>query len=360
MQFQGSELRLARTFNGFSLDELGDLVGKTRQYLHKCEVGQAEPTAELLTDLAKALRVQPTFFLDTPKATLSEEQFHFRKLFTTKALLKQVVMARGEMFGRLADQLDAELKLPAVAIPDFGTAKTVDAIERAADNCRRHWALGMGPIADMNRLAEHLGVLITSFQSLSTEIDALSVASSRPIIVRNEAKASVCRQRFDIGHELGHLVLHTGVATGDRETESHANRFASALLVPQAMMVKLFPKPRTSRLDWQALSEFKLTWKISKAALLYRARQLSLISEDQYKTGAITLRRTGEAVGEKEDYRIPYEGPELLATSFDVLAQKKGMTAVMIANALKVQPEFLHELVGPKVTRQLKPNLKLV
>jgi len=360
MQFQGSELRLARVFNGYSLDEVGERVEKTRQYLHKCETGQTTPSDELIVNLANTLRVRPEFFFVGTRCVTSEDQFHFRKLFTTKAMVKQVAMARGEMFGRLAAHLDSALKLPRVFIPDFGLARTADEIERAADSCRREWALGMGPIADMNRLAEHIGVLVTSFQSLSKEVDALSVATSRPIIVRNEAKESVCRQRFDIGHELGHLVLHAGVATGDRQTESQANRFASALLIPQSMMLKLFPKPRNGRLDWQALSEFKLTWKASKAAILYRARQLGLLTEDQYRTGAITLRRTGEAQGEREDFKIPYEGPELLMTSFEVLSKRKNVTSDMIAAALNVLPSFLEELAGVKASRSERPSLRLV
>lgn len=360
MQYEGSELRLARIFNGFSLDEVGDRVGKTRQYLHKCETGQAVPTDELVSDLCSVLHVLPPFFFDAKRCVVNEDQFHFRKLFTTKAMVKQVAMARGEMFGRLAVYLDAALKLPPVSIPDFGTARATEEIERAADNCRREWSLGMGPIADMNRLAEHAGVLVTSFRSLSKEIDALSVATSRPIIVRNEAKESVCRQRFDIGHELGHLVMHAGVPTGDRVTEMQANRFASAMLIPQSMMLKLFPRPRASRLDWQAISEFKLTWKMSKAAILYRARQLALISEDQYKSGVITLRRTGEALGEKEDHKIPHEGPELLATSFEVLAKRKNVSSDMIATALNIDSTFLRELLGFQTYTPIRPSLRLV
>ena len=364
-EFNGAELRLARIFNGLALEEVAERVEKTRQYIHKLETGQAVPTEHLLINLASALQVEPGFFTKNQALMISDDQFHFRKLFTTRVMLKQVAMARGELIGRLVAYLDKELKLPAIRIPEVLDVHTVEDVERAADLCRNEWELGLGPIANMNRLAENVGAVVTSFQSMSKDIDALSVAVKRPIIVRNEAKLSVCRQRFDIGHELGHFVLHMGMATGDRVTENQANRFSSSLLIPRVMMAKLFPKPRGSQLDWVGIREFKLTWKVSKAAILYRARQLDLINDAQYKSGVITLRRTGEANGEREDHLIQPESPELLARSLTVLAEKKSIYADDIAATLKVTNSLLREIVGFDIpTRQTvinkQPKLFLV
>ncbi len=38
--FYGSRLRVARTFNGMTLAELGDAVATTRQYIQKLEVAE--------------------------------------------------------------------------------------------------------------------------------------------------------------------------------------------------------------------------------------------------------------------------------------------------------------------------------
>ena len=344
--FNGSALRLARIFNEMTIEDVASRVGKTRQYLHKLEIGQTAPTKDLHDQIAEALRVMPEFFYSNEAITISEDQYHFRKMFTTRAMIKQVTMARGELIRRLVEYIDRELKLPDLNIPEVDGVVAQHDIERAAELCRHEWGIGLGPITNMTRLAENIGLVVTSFSSISKEIDALSMSVRRPIIVRNDAKESACRQRFDIGHEMGHLVLHKGIATGDRLTESQANRFASALLIPRSMMAKFFPKMRGTRINWDGLRDFKLTWKISKAAILYRANQLGLINDDQYRTGVITLRRGGEAIREREDYLIPVELPEMLKRSIDILFERKEISINEISAAIQVTPAFLKDLLG--------------
>jgi Zn-dependent peptidase ImmA (M78 family)/transcriptional regulator with XRE-family HTH domain len=371
LEFNGGELRLARSFHGFSLEHVAERVGKTRQYLHKLENGSGVPSPQLAQELSDLLGVSPNFFFTKPLLEiLSDEQFHFRKLFTAKAQIKSVTIARGTLVGRLVDYLDKELHLPDVIVPsvDLSSAASFEEIERAAELCRNEWGLGLGPISNMTRLAEHVGAVVTTFKAVSTEVDALSMTLGRPVIVLNEAKQSICRRRFDIAHELGHAVFHVGLQTGDRVTEMQANRFASSLLLPRSMMLKLFPRPRGSRLDWAGLRDFKLTWKASKAAILYRARQLDLISEGQYKTGVIGLRARGESMLEFEerDGLIPSERPELLARSLAVLSEKRGIHLKDIAEKLSIGESFFIEMLGfdprpdlprPPLTR---PALRLV
>jgi len=343
---------MLRLYNDMSLDEIAAKVGKTRQYLHKLETGQTQPTAELIHELSDLLHVMPEIFTHM-KPVLQEEQIHFRSKRTSRQLAKKVVVSRGDYITRLVGYIDTKLKLPVYAMPSFGNSESLDVndIERIAEDCRNQWGLGLGPISSMSRLCENLGIVVTSFPSISKEVDALSLATKRPVIVRNEAKESACRQRFDIGHELGHLVLHDAVVTGDHFTESQANRFSGAFLIPRAMMKTHLPSLFRGRFNWTEMGEFKKTWKVSKAAILYRARQLDLLSQEQYLSGVIYLKRTGEATTEKEDYLIAKEEPELLMNCFKALA-KKGIYAEDISSALSVTPEFLEELTNLAIPRK--------
>ncbi|PTV54852.1 XRE family transcriptional regulator [Acinetobacter seifertii] len=358
-QFNGLELKLLRQFNELSLEELGSKLDYTRQYLHKVETGQTQPNDHFIDKMAHFFNVPQSFFMQL-KPVLQEEQIHFRSNRTAKISYKQIVIARGEYIKRLTEYLDSKLRLPKYDIhnSDDEPVSQDMVIESIAEKCREKWGLGLGPISNMVRLCELHGIIVTTFPSVSNEVDALSLATKRPIFVRNEAKESVCRQRFDLAHELGHLVLHDGIVTGDRLTESQANHFASALLIPQVMMRTHFPTwYKNGRYNWTKLSEFKQTWKVSKAAILYRAKQLGLLTQEQYTSGVIYLKKTGEAITEKEDHLISKEKPELLQACFVMLAKKK-IFAEDIATELNVNANFLENLVGLDIPR--KPKLRIV
>lgn len=338
--FNGSNLRLARLYNELSLEQVAERVDKTRQYIQRLETGIAVPTNELANELAAVLKVEPAFFDDGEQSPLNEEIVHFRKRSSTRVVTKLATLAKAELYRRLIEVFEENLNLPPVKFEQMD-AHTQDEIERAAEKCRLNWGLGYGPIDNMTRLAEKMGAFVTSFDSVCDEVDALSVPLERPFIVRNTAKKSPCRQRFDIAHEVGHLVLHGGISTGDRVTESEANRFASALLLPRSAMAKYFPHPIGGRIDWQGLSDFKLTWKVSKAAIIYRAHQLSLLSDTQYKTAFFGLKRKGEAIEEKEDYLIAHERPELFHKAMRVLLNDMGLDAAGLAHRLKITVPML-------------------
>jgi len=346
--FLGQNLRLARLFHGHSLQDLADRVNKSKQYLSRLESGLEPPHESLETALAEALDVLPRFFREVDPMPISDEQCHFRKQLTTKVALKQVARAQGEMFKRLVSILDQNLDFPNYNFL-HEEVSTPEEIERVAEISRSHWGLGLGPIANMSRVAENAGAVLVKIGRLADEIDAISFATRRPVITLNAEGKSACRTRFGIAHEIGHLTIHVGIQTGDRATESQANRFASAFLMPRSYFIKECQRAlRGTRLNWQILSDIKMRWGVSKAAILYRGRQLGAFSEEQYQSGVITLRRHGEALQEHEDKDMVQEKPELIPDSMEVLAKQCGMSRKMIADLMFVQTELLDKLLGAK------------
>ena len=151
---------------------------------------------------------------------------------------------------------------------------------------------------------------------------------------------------FGIAHELGHFSLHIGILTGDRLTETQANRFASALLMPRTTFASECRSAiRGVRLNWPALSELKLRWRASKAAIIFRGRQLGVFSDDQARAGYVGLNRHGEAVQESEDPLIAIEEPEVVTESLRLMEQHFGVLPSDIARQMRVQHNLLQLLL---------------
>lgn len=345
-QFFGSNLRTARLFNALSLQELGERVGSSKQYLSRLESGVEAPSALLEDSLATHLLVVPDFFRFADPMPIADEQCHFRKQLTTKVALKQVARAKGEMLKRLVSVLDDKLDLPKYSFIE-AEPDSVEHIESAAEKSRSYWGLGLGPISNMTRVAENAGAVVLSLSGLAPEIDAISFATHRPVIVTNAEGRSACRTRFGLAHEIGHFCLHVGVQTGDKVSEAQANRFASAFLMPRRYFVIECQKAlRGSRFNWQAIADIKLRWGVSKAAILYRGRQLGVFSDEQYRSGVIKLTRHSEAVQEVEDDIIPREQAEIVSQGLSVLQETSGLSRSGIARLMYVTPRLVDDLLG--------------
>lgn len=352
----GSNIRLARLFHGLSLSDLGDRLGKSKQFLSRIETG-AEPVSSALEQaIVDELQILPEFLRHHDPMPLTEEQCHFRKQLTTKATLRQYARARGEMLKRLVCVLDQYLELPHYQVSEGDPSSEV-AIEQAAERCRSQWGLGWGPISNVTRVAENAGAVVMRVNGMASEVDAVSFATSRPFIALNGTGRSACRGRFGVAHELGHFALHIGVLTGDRLTEAQANRFASAFLLPRSSFIaEGHLAIRRSRLNWDGLSELKMRWGVSKAAILYRGRQLGVFTDEQFRSGYIGLNRHGEANEENEDKNIPLEIPEVVSEGFRVLTDHFGVPVATVAREMYVQPHLLFDLLGMR-TPETKNNV---
>ncbi|MFN0305070.1 MAG: helix-turn-helix domain-containing protein [Burkholderiales bacterium] len=343
--FIGTNLRLIRLFHDLSLTELGERVGVSKQFLSRVETGAESVAASLENSLAGELNVLPGFFYHLDPNPIADEQCHFRRQLTTKVMMRQVARARGEMLKHLVGVVDEHVELPHYQVGE-ADPESPETIERAAEKFRSLFSLGMGPLSNVTRIAENAGAVVMKVHGLATEVDAVSFATKRPLIALNASGRSACRERFGIAHELGHFSLHIGILTGDRLTETQANRFASALLMPRSTFASECKLAiRGTRLNWPGLSELKLRWGVSKAAIIFRGRQLGMLSDDQARAGYVGLNRHGEAVQESEDHLIANEAPEVIAESLKVMKEHFGVPQSTVAREMRVKPSLLQALL---------------
>lgn len=330
--------------SGATLSELGESMGISRQYLHQLENGTRHPNKDTINALAEHLLVVPEFFGSTIATPIAEDKCHFRKLRTTPVAEVRRVIAHATILGELVAFLDEKLSLPPISFPSLATGSIAN-IEQAAEECRVQWGLSKAaPIHNMTRVVENAGAVVTTFDSVSTKVDALSVDSARPIIVRSTSKKNYFRTRFDIAHEYGHLVLHQGIETGDKKTESEANRFASAFLLPRSAFLAEFKF--AGRFNWDHMYQLKLRWGTSVAAIIRRAYDLKLINAKDYQRASIHLSKTGQRKFEYlDDAKIPEE-PELLASALDILSTAYGIDSGELSTVLGIKESLLIQITG--------------
>jgi Zn-dependent peptidase ImmA (M78 family)/DNA-binding XRE family transcriptional regulator len=275
----------ARILNGFSLQDLADALGNkiSRQALHKYEKGEVIPDSEMISHLSKALHVQPDFFFRDTKVELGN--LEFRKL--TKLPVKEqnkIVEHTKDVLSRYLELeeilgIGTNFENPLKEFPVISSIEAIEAIEEAALQVRNSWNLGLDPIYNTIELLEdnHIKVVLVhsedSFDGMQTWLN-----QTIPVIVINENKLkSADRIRFTVLHELGHLLLPLGELS-DKMKEKYCNQFAAAMLIPKAAIQKELGIAR-KKLFIQELGELKKQYGISIQALMYRCKDLNIISE---------------------------------------------------------------------------------
>lgn len=348
-EFNGDKLRLARLLNGLTQQELGEKISASRQFVHQLESDVRTPADDVLNVICEVLYVKKSFFNEPINNDVKFEQCHFRKRKTTPVGVANRVLAFSTLFEQLVAFVNCHLELPSINLPNInheGDNYSSAEIEKAAEACREQWGLGEGPISNVTRALENAGIVITQFRGVSDKVDALSLNRKYPIIIRNDAKESPCRLRFDLAHECGHFVLHDGVETGDNITESEADKFASSFLFPRKAFIKEFPDSKNSQIKWKLIYDLKLRWGMSARAIIYKAHQNNLITAQQFRWANVNLNKTGQAKHERYDDKIIKEQPELLIGIFETLRDQLGMNFHYIADHLSIDNELLSTITS--------------
>jgi Zn-dependent peptidase ImmA (M78 family) len=163
----------------------------------------------------------------------------------------------------------------------------LDTAQDAAKQVRARWGVPAGPIVSMLRLLEDAGGLVVLRDTASRAWDAVSQwpADESPVFLLNAATPTD-RQRFSLAHELGHVICHPTPAPGQ---EQQADEFAAEFLMPAT---EIAPELGTD-LNIEKLGQLKQRWKVSMAALVRRARDLSLINDWRYRSLNVELSSLG-------------------------------------------------------------------
>ena len=366
--FDPARLVQARQLAKATKAQLQERVGVTATAIGQYERGEVRPRADTVVQLAKALAVPVGFFAyGRPRVPLEIAQASFRRLRATSVLQQQQAVAYAEQVWELSAFLEEHVEFPELDLPEWSgvdeseSTVSIDPVS-AARALREHWDLGLKPIRFLVAEIERRGILVVLF-SLAEEgddqkrhIDAFSTtATPRPMIVLTPDKADdVMRHRFSAAHELGHIVLHSWHQTRDAHMEREADAFAAEFLTPRDELARELPR----RFNLARLQEIGQRWGVSVKSLVFRSKELELISEATARRAYLTLAiLTRDGVIRAESIaRYPGEVPDLLKNAVTLL-ESAGVTVAEIARSLQWSPAHVRKIARIEDT---KPRLTLV
>lgn len=283
------QLRLAR---GLSLDALADAMGGivTKQALSKYELGTSTPSAPVLNQLARALGVRAMELWAEPTSKVDFLGYRKRAALPRKwqeAFEANLARTLEERF-RLQEYCYGNVAFD-LPVHEFA-ANSEDDAEKAAEALRAKWNLGVDPISDLTAVLEdHLVHVIEAdapdkFDGISVLVaDASGRTRAAAVVSRTGCPGE--RQRLNLAHELGHLVLKPSKKV---EEEKAAFRFAGAFLAPRVCIEREIGTHRT-RIRLEEFLILKRRFGLSVQALLRRLLDLGIIGESQYRWWFIFL-----------------------------------------------------------------------
>lgn len=311
----GQRLRQLRLARGLSLEGLAAATGGivTKQAISKYEMAKAQPTPVVLNRMAAALGVKAAYLYAAPSVRI--EFIAYRK---GSGLLKR---EQEKVESLVRHSIEDRIRLQELIGQTNGvdlpfksqTVNSLEDTENIADNLRKKWNLGLDPISSVVGVLEErlIHVLEIDAAERFDGISAVAWDDSRVTAAAVVSRRGIAggRQRLNLAHELGHLVLK--VPAGIDE-EAAAFRFGAAFLAPAEKVRHEVGEHRTF-IRSDELLLMKRKFGMSAQAFLYRLRNLAIIGESYYKQWCININKLGWR--RKEPAEMPPERPSWLQQS---------------------------------------------
>lgn len=378
MNVKFNPLRLieAREVRGMKQTALSSIIGYSTTSISKWENGHIEPDHQSLDAISNVLGLPIDWFFEPSLVTSSV--YHFRSNSAATKTAQEIARIRLRWTAELSNKLTEWVDLPETnLIPSPSREEalnlTIKDIEIYAQSLREHLKLGIGPIPNLTHLLEAAGVIIVREESGFTSMDGVSAwINEKPYIWVASDKASCVRSRFDVAHELGHIILHKNLtmedcnATKHKSIEHQADLFAGFFLMPPISISSLF---RVITLD--TLLAQKKKWGISVGAMISQCANAELIDEDQ------TLRLRKNMSFRKWRTREPYddsmkpEKPVLFEKSIKLLLEHGGfkksdiiskfsLSRIDIERLASLPNGFLDENTNNELVQLRRANIRVI
>lgn len=355
--FEPQRLRLARQmYNDLSKASLADILDVSPSTITKWEDGTHKPQANILQTMSDFFQIPANWFL-RPYPNYGNPLFLNRakkRVLLSACTKSNTMLLNLAEIHSIANEWVGFPKLNLIpclnrkeALSLFDLSVCKGKIQRLTEELRQKWGLGVSPILNLMKAVEKSGVIVTRFEIGSEEMDGTSAwINNHPYIFIASDKRNYFRGRFDLAHELGHIIMHKELTEADKkarfdELEEQAHYFASCLLFP----VQAFVAEIGHKVTLESLIMLKKRWGVSIAAMLVKSRQLNIISEEHSSRLWRSYRYRGFTKCEPLDADKLPEEPSILRETIKLLLDHGGFAKENLIDKLGLK-KHLEVLAG--------------
>jgi Zn-dependent peptidase ImmA (M78 family)/DNA-binding XRE family transcriptional regulator len=324
-------LKNARLMRGLSMDKLcskmQNKVSKTA--IMRYEKGEMMPNSSVMISLSNALNVKVDYFFRPFAASLDKIEFRKKaRLKSNKAIfaIKEKIRDKVERY----IEIENILSITTNFFTDFSNicVHSDDDIYLLSKRLRKEWELGEDSIVNVVELLEEHAVKVIEID-VNSNFDGLSVfvENTIPVIVLNKNFEHE-RKRFTALHELAHILINFDSSLPNKEIEKLCNLFASEMLLPKEVFMHLIGNSRHN-ISLRELKSIQAQFGISVRALMYKAKELNIITENRYNFFCISINKDDRLKREidkstaNEEYSSRFERLVYRALASDIITLSK-------------------------------------
>ncbi|WP_251623513.1 helix-turn-helix domain-containing protein [Odoribacter lunatus] len=305
-QIFSQRLKNARIMQGFSMDELCEATDNiiSKQAISKYEHGKMLPNSIVLIQLANALKVNVDYFFKPFQIKLEGIEFRKKTKLSSKGIaqIKEQVLDSIERYLEIEDILSINSDFTNCL--DNIVVRNRNDIKPLVDRIRNLWKIGEDPIVSIIELLEENKIKVIEIDAPDS-FDGLSgfVGKKCPFIILNKNFSSE-RKRLTAMHELAHLLLNIDPVISPKEKEHICNQFANEILISESVFIHLIGCNRKD-IALKELIDIQCQYGISIDALMYKAKELNVITESRFKTYFIKKNRVADfkKIAEKSRFK---------------------------------------------------------
>lgn len=352
----GERITEAREAMGLSVNALAKLLGVSRTIIYDYESGSKQPSPHVFVKLCEKLE-QPSRFFYLPRfeSDYTHDSAHYRSLESLKPELRNEAGTSLKWIQEFYTVLEKKLSLPKLNFPkvtllDDPDRITLSHIERVAKEVRGHWGIGDAPIPNLVKLLEMNGAIIARYPLDIHGMDAVSYWSEqfkRPFILLNADKMNYVRSRFDLAHELGHMILHRQIQKPAqrgtqlyKQLERQAHFFAASFLMPRSSWLR-----DVDEFTLTAFRSLKPKWKVSIIAQVMHSEALGAINANRKRSLMKQLSANKWRQIEPFDDQWEPEQPRLFKQATELVA-KDGYGLRFILQSYPRRPQELSNITN--------------